>query len=290
MTLATSSVCCAAGLISRGLCENADMKLNIVPARMGLAWVKLGIKTFFQQPLALSGLFFMFMAMLSIATLVPFVGAALALALLPAATLGLMAATQEATKGKFPMPTILISAFRAGRQQLGAMAVLGGLYAVGFLLLMGMSALVDGGDFARLYLMGGKMTEEMVLKSDFQAAMWVTLLLYMPLSLLFWHAPALVHWHGVPPVKSLFFSLLACTRNWRALTVYGLAWMGVFSVAVLVVTLVAVLLGNPAFAALAMFPVALLIMAMFFTSLYFTFRDSFDVPPEPSATSIPDIF
>ena len=88
------------------------MKLNIVPARTGLLWVKLGIKTFFGQPLAMSGLFFMFMAVLSLASLVPFVGSALALALLPAATLGLMAATQEASKGKFPMPSILISAFR----------------------------------------------------------------------------------------------------------------------------------------------------------------------------------
>ena len=291
MTPTTSSVCCAGGLTSRGLCENNRMKLNIVPARVGLTWVKLGIKTFFQQPLALSGLFFMFMAMLSVATLVPFLGAALALALLPAATLGLMAATQEATKGKFPMPTILISAFRAGRQQLRAMGVLGALYAVGFLLLMGVSTLVDGGDFAKLYLLGGKMTEEMVMQSDFQAAMWVTLLLYMPLSLLFWHAPALVHWHGVPPVKSLFFSLLACTRNWRAMTLYGLAWMGVFSGSVVVVTLVAVLLGNPTFAALAMFPVALLIMAMFFTSLYFTFRDTFEIPPQPDVDTelAPDI-
>ena len=103
------------------------MKLNIVPARTGLLWVKLGIKTFFGQPLAMSGLFFMFMAVLSLASLVPFVGSALALALLPAATLGLMAATQEASKGKFPMPSILISAFRAGQQRKQAMMVLGAL-------------------------------------------------------------------------------------------------------------------------------------------------------------------
>jgi hypothetical protein len=45
--------------------------------------------------------------------------------LVPAATLGLMAATQEAAKGKFPMPTVLISAFRAGRQRMRAMLVLG---------------------------------------------------------------------------------------------------------------------------------------------------------------------
>ncbi len=29
------------------------MKLNIVPARTGLVWVKLGVSTFFRQPLAL---------------------------------------------------------------------------------------------------------------------------------------------------------------------------------------------------------------------------------------------
>ena len=253
------------------------MKLNIVPARTGLTWVKLGIKTFMQQPLALSGLFFMFMAMLSIATLVPFIGAALALALLPAATLGLMAATQEATKGKFPMPSILISAFRAGKQRMHAMMVLGGLYAAGFLALMAISTVVDGGQFAKLYLVGGKITEDLVLQGNFQLAMWVTLALYLPLSLLFWHAPALVHWHGVPPVKSLFFSLMACYKNWAALTVYGLVWAGIFMLAMLLVTLVAALLGNPVIAAMAMFPVALLMMAMFFTSIYFTFRDSFTV-------------
>ena len=255
------------------------MKLNIVPARTGLTWVKLGFKTFLQQPLAMSGLFFMIMALLSVATLVPFIGAALALALLPAATLGLMAATQEAAKGKFPMPLILISAFRAGKQQLQSMMVLGALYALGFLALMGISSLVDGGDFAKLYLMGGKITEEMVMKGSFQAAMWVTLALYLPLSLLFWHAPALVHWHGVSPIKSLFFSLMACYKNRGALTVYGLAWMGIFMGSIIVTTLIASILGNPAFAGLAMFPIALIMMAMFFTSIYFTFRDSFAVIP-----------
>ena len=263
------------------------MKLNIVPARDGATWAKRGITTFFKQPLALSGLFFMFMALLSIATLVPLIGAALALALLPAATLGLMAATQEAYRGNFPMPMILISAFRAGRQQLRAMVVLGALYALGFLALMGISALIDGGKFAGLYLFGGHMSEELVMQGDFQVAMWVTLLLYTPLSLLFWHAPALVHWHGLPPVKSLFFSFLACSRNWRAMTVYTLVWAGGFMGAIVVITLIAVLLGNPGFAAVAMFPLALLVMAMFFTSLYFTFEGSFVQSEAPELADSP---
>ncbi len=259
------------------------MQLNIVPARTGLTWVKLGMKVFLQQPLAMSGLFFMFMAILSIATLVPFIGAALALALLPAATLGLMAATQEATKGRFPMPSILISAFRAGQQRKRAMMVLGALYAAGFLSIMGISALFDGGEFAKLYLVGGKITEELVLQNNFQVAMWVAMGLYLPLSLLFWHAPALVHWYGITPVKSLFFSFMACYKNFGAFTVFGLAWTGVFILAAVLVSLIATLLGNPMVATVIMFPVALAIVAMFFTSIYFTFRDSFvptgnDVP------------
>jgi hypothetical protein len=251
------------------------MKLNIVPARTGLTWAKLGIKTFFKQPLAMSGLFFMFMALLSLATLLPVVGSVLALALLPAATLGLMAATREATLGKFPMPSILISAFRAGQQRKQAMMVLGGLYAVGFLGLMAVTVVIDGGDFAKLYLMGGKITEEMVNEGSFQAAMWAALLLYLPLSLMFWHAPALVHWHGISPVKSLFFSFIACFKNLGAMTVYALAWVGVFMLVGLAVALIATLLGSPTFVGIAMFPAAMLMVSMFFTSLYFTFEGSF---------------
>lgn len=256
------------------------MKLNIVPARTGLVWVKLGITTFFRQPLALAGLFFMFMAVMSVATLVPYAGSALALMLLPAATLGLMAATLEASKGKFPMPMILISAFRAGRQQMRAMLILGVLYAAGFLGIMGISALFDGGKFAQLYLVGGKITQELVMSSDFQMAMWVATALYLPLSLLFWHAPALVHWHGVSPLKSLFFSLVACIRNLGAFTVFGLAWLGVFMAGGLAVMLLASLIASPEFAAAAMVPAALLMAAMFFTSIYFTVRDSFVTPEE----------
>lgn len=263
------------------------MKLNIVPARTGLLWVKLGIQTFFRQPLALAGLFFMFMALMSVATMVPYIGTALALALLPAATLGLMAATQEAGTGKFPMPSILISAFRAGRQRMRAMLVLGALYAAGFLAIIGISALIDGGKFARLYLVGGAITNELVSAPDFQTAMWVASVLYLPLSLLFWHAPALVHWHGVPPVKSLFFSFVACVRNMGAFTLFGLAWLGVFVVGGLVVLVLASLLGNPGFAGAALLPVALLMASMFFTSIYFTVRDCFAEEPIPPTGASP---
>jgi hypothetical protein len=261
------------------------MKLNIVPASTGLIWVKLGITTFFKQPLALGGLFFMFMALVSIASIIPLIGSVLALAILPAATLGLMVATLEAMRGKFPMPSVLATAFRAGQERMRAMLVLGLMYAAAFLLVMGLSAVFDGGQFAKLYLVGGKVTKELLDQPDFQTAAWVGMLLYIPLSLLFWHAPALVHWHGVPPSKALFFSMVACVRNLGAYAVYGAAWMGVFALSGVLALSVMSALGAGKAAGVVMVPLALIMAAMFFSSIYFTFRDSFvhDDASHPSA-------
>jgi hypothetical protein len=253
------------------------MKLNIVPARTGVLWVKLGMRTFLKQPLALAGLFFLFMAAMSVLSLIPVLGNVLALALLPGATLGLMAATKEALGGKFPLPTVLLSAFRVGQKQLRSMLMLGAIYAAGFLLVLAISAMIDGGKFARLYLLGSSISAEALQEGDFELAVLVAMAFYMPLSLLFWHAPALVHWYGISPVKSLFFSMVACFRNFWAFTVYSLVWLGAFIAMGMVVAVVATLAGSPEAATAIMFPAAMLMAAMFFTSIYFTFEDSFTV-------------
>jgi hypothetical protein len=113
--------------------------------------------------------------------------------------------------------------------------------------------------------------------------------LYIPVSLLFWHAPALVHWYGVSPVKSLFFSAVACLRNAMALLMFALGWSAVVFAASLLIGVVAVLTGNPQIAATALMPLGLIVTAMFSTSLYFTFRDSFvpDAEPQPPSGESP---
>jgi hypothetical protein len=258
------------------------MKLQIVPAKQGLVWVKQGIRTFWRQPLAFTGLFFLFMAWVSVLSMVPFIGAALALLVLPAATLGLMVATEQAASGKFPMPTVMLVAFRAGQQRLKAMLLLGVLYALSFLAVMAISALVDGGGFAKVYLANAPITPEVVNDTDFQTAMWLTTIMYVPLSMLFWHAPALVHWHGVPPVKSLFFSAIACWRNLGAFALYLLAWAGVFVAGAMLILLISSALGGNDLSAAVLMPGALLMAAMFFASVYFSVKDCFELP-EPGS-------
>ena len=251
------------------------MKLNVVEARTGSKWVRQGIRVFWKQPIAMSGLFFLFMAIMSLSALLPIVGSFIALTLLPAATLGLMAASRKVDLGKFPMPTILAIAFRASKERKRDMAILGLLYALGFVGVMGISALMDGGGFAKLYLVGGKLDAETIMDPNFQNAMWLSLLLYMPLSMVFWHAPALVHWHGVPALKSLFFSTVACLRNWRAFLVFGLMWTVVFMSTALILSLVSGLMGDGELVSMTLLPAMLMLAAMFFCSVYFSFRDCF---------------
>jgi len=252
------------------------MKLNKVPASTGVQWVKLGMRTFASQPFALTGLFFMFILAVSLLSLVPVLGQVVALALLPAATLGLMAATREAANGKFPMPTIMASAFQVGKERMRSMLMLGAIYAVGSMFIMVITTLVGGtAPVAVPPQEGSESAAEMLRHPAAVRSLIIGMVLYVPLGLLFWHAPALVHWHGVSPAKSLFFSALACWANKGAFLFYFLSWLGVFFVASLALVLLATLLGGTRLLGFLVFPLAMVLSAMFFSSLYFTFRDSF---------------
>ncbi|MEY2772045.1 MAG: hypothetical protein RIQ38_2464 [Pseudomonadota bacterium] len=253
-----------------------SMNLNIVPPRAGLQWAREGIRTFWKQPLAMSGLFFLFLATVSLISMMPLVGSLLALASLPALNTGLLAATRIAQGGRFPMPSVLYLAFRSGPAR-RAMFQLGLLYAVGFLLLMGASMLIDGGQFASAYLGHSPINVDLVESSSFQAALWISMLLYAPLAMLFWHAPALVQWQGVSAAKSLFFSAVACWRNIGAFMVYVSIWAALFAAAAVLAILITTLMGQPALLMAVLMPLALLVAAMFFTSMLFSIEACFQV-------------
>ncbi|MDP1565073.1 MAG: BPSS1780 family membrane protein, partial [Polaromonas sp.] len=157
----------------------------------------------------------------------------------------------------------------AGQQRARAMMVLGFLYAAACLLIVSIVPLFVDAPVSR----------ENALTPGMQGAMLLVMVLYLPVSVLFWHAPALVHWHGVTPVKSLFFSAVVVLRNAGAYAVFGITWMVVLMAIGLVVTVLASLLTSPEAAAAMIMPVALLMAAMFSASIYFTFRDSFEATP-----------
>lgn len=251
------------------------MKLQILPASAGTQWVKLGIKTFFKQPLALGGLFFMFLACISVISAIPVLGSPLSLVLIPGATLGLMVATLDALRGKFPMPSVLITGFRAGQSRLKSMLILGFIYATAFTLMMWIAVALGGDSLAQLDLSSPEKTRAAMNSTDFHTALLSGAAMYWVLSMFFWHAPGLVHWYDMSPTKALFFSMVACLRNFKAYLMYGLTWLAVMLGASMVLGTVMGLLGLQAFGRPVITAFALSMAAMMATSVYFSFRDSF---------------
>jgi amino acid transporter len=79
--------------------------------------------------------------------------------------------------------------------------------------------------------------------------------------------------------KSLFFSMVACWKNKWALSVFALGWMALMLAVGFVLMALGAGLGAPSLAAGVMMPALLCVACMFFSSLYFTFQESF-APPD----------
>ena len=153
------------------------------------------------------------------------------------------------------------------------MLILGGLYVASLLSLVTVAMLLGPSipdDIAETGL-----TPEVISTIVNSPGLWLSVLLYIPVLMLFWHAPALVHWHGVSPVKSLFFSLIACWANKGAMLVFSLAWFGLMLMSVFVITMISRVIGGSA-GGFLVYPLMLVLASVFYASLFFTYKDSFD--------------
>ena len=255
------------------------MKLRLVPARQGALWVRQAFRVFFRQPLAFSALFFLFVFGAFLLLVLPFIGALAMLTLLPTVTLGFMIATQQSESGRFPLPGVFLQPFRGERSRVRSLIQLGVAYAVASLAMMLLADVLDGGRFAQVQesVMRGDSADGGIEDAAAQSSVLLRLALALPLSIAFWHAPALVHWCGVSAGKSVFFSLVACWRNRGAFIVYALTWAGVIALFGVMSTLVFSLLSASQLASLAALPAALMFSTVFYVSLYFTFADCFEL-------------
>ncbi|HZE90308.1 MAG TPA: BPSS1780 family membrane protein [Rhizobacter sp.] len=257
------------------------MQLKLVPAPRGALWVRQGFSAFALRPIAFSGLFTLFLFFVLVTLMIPWVGPVLLLTSLPLVTVAFMIATQQALQGRAPMPSVLVEPLRRGPSQVRALLRLGILYALASFVIVVLSDVLDGGKFQALQqaVAGGKPEVFQPLLDDPQLQLGVLLRLAFAglLAIPFWHAPALVHWGGLSAGKALFFSSVACWRNKAAFLVFGLAWAAVIMLAGLAANLLVAAWGQAESVALMTVPVALLVSTVFYTSLFFTFADCFDL-------------
>jgi hypothetical protein len=248
------------------------MQARVVQAVRGAQWLLDGWRLFRVAPLAWIALVFAYWLIMTLLSIVPLAGIVAASILVPAFSVGFMAAARAAARRGPVELRLLFDGFRHDpRSQL----VLGGLYFVCLGIVLGASVLADDGALAT-WMLGGKRPADEVLQSeDFLAALACAAALYMPVLMMFWFAPPLAAWHGAAPAKALFFSFFACLMNWRAFLAYGAASALLVLALPLALLSVLMLLSFRVAAISLVFPLLIVLLPTLFASFYASYRDVF---------------
>ena len=256
------------------------MQARVVSVTRGVRWLGEGWRLFRVAPLAWLAAVFGYWILMSMVSLLPFIGAAAAAILVPAFSVGFMALARAAGH-KAPLELSLL--FDGFRHEVRAQITLGVLYLLCLALLLGVSTLADGGALAQWLLTGHHPDEDVLYSEAFFTAMIATAVLYMPVMLAFWFAPPLAAWHSTGAVKALFFSFAASLMNWRAFLGYG-AVTAVVTLVVPFVALTALALfgeGSRVPAATFVLPLMILLLPTLFASFYVSYRDVFGYDAAP---------
>ncbi len=266
------------------------MQAKLIPGARGWRWLPEGWQLFRAAPVMWLVLVFAYWMLMTVVSIVPFVGVVAVLVLVPGCSVAFMAASRAAERGQPIEVSLLFSGFR---DNLRGELVLGGVYFAAMLLLLLASAIADDGALARWMITGARPAPEVVQSDGFLGALIIAAGFYMPVMMMFWFAPTLVAWHAMPVGKALFYSLFACMMNWRAFLTYGIASALVLFVLPFLTLFLLMLVSGGAVRPGAMallFPFVLSMMPTLFASFYASYRDIFaaqDGPEAPPADSPP---
>lgn len=258
------------------------MKLKVVPASRGLQWAQQGIRLCLSQPLGFVSLLGMIATLVMLMLGFQILGLVLVVIAMPLLWMSFMLATRRVMAGERITPAVLIEAAKAPADRKNWLK-LGAMYGLGTLLVTVIAGVL-GPDIEALADAVEQASQDSSLLSNpvVQENMIWRLALSLPLSLAFWHTPALVYWGRVPPVKALFFSAVASWRNLGAFVVYGGVWLAILLAAGLVIQVLGSLFAEPVITNILMVFVGMWVGAAFYTSMYFSVVECFEPPQADS--------
>ena len=245
-----------------------------LPASRGLRWLIEGLAIFRRKPALLTFLVFGYWLSMAVITAIPYLGQIVSFVLIPAFSVSLMNACRILDKNEDLPPKILFSGFHRNLQTLLA---LGAVYVVSSLAILGLSAVFDGGLLFRMLVLGEMPTAEALADTSVFISAQLAIVMLIPVMMAFWFAPVLAAWHDMSAGKSLFFSLVACARNWRAFLVYSLS-VGV--IGVVIPRLINGLLGASGLPAMFTVMLSLVLLPTVYASFYISYRDVFGNPDD----------
>jgi hypothetical protein len=255
--------------------------LKSVEPQRGLRWVADAVRLYFRRPLGFTLMLLAFgLVVVLVARILPALGPLLLLMSIPLLSLGYMVASQSALLGGPVHPGQFIEPLRGDKARRRALLLLCALYGVAASAIILLAMWVSSNAPARWYELMGKGAaaapelEALANEPGVTTAIALFVVLGTALTVPYWHAPALVHWGGQGVAQALFSSTLAVWRAKGAFLAYGVAWLGLFFTFGLLTSVLFALLG-PGVAGFVVTLGALVLNALFYVSLLFTFNDSF---------------
>lgn len=254
------------------------MQARQLPAGRGFAWLGEGLQLWRRNPALLTFASFGYLLLLILVSVVPFIGQILASLLTPVLSLGVLNTCRAVDAGRKAGPDVLFSGFQ---QNLPALIVIGGINFAGVWLVLGLTAIADGGTLLGLMTSGGKLEPEVATSTGFTMALMIAIALSTPVMMAYWFAPLLAGWWQVPAPKAMFFSFFACLRNWRPFLAYSIA-LALFGAVLPGIVLGIIGTVSPTLATLLSVPLPLLLIPIVFASFYTNARDIFGEPGNAS--------
>ncbi|NYT61211.1 hypothetical protein H0A66_02570 [Alcaligenaceae bacterium] len=242
------------------------MQAAILPIMSGWLWIQDGFKLFKRQPMAMFFWSLMTGFFITVSYLIPLLGQMALIACTPLLTFITLCACRNITNGQpmlLPMWLEPLRDINTRKRLLG----------LGFAYL---ACCLAGGFIATLPFIDSLMSainsegaiDEDALISAMRGPFITFGLLYILISALFWHAPALIGWHRIKMTQALFFSMVACWRNKWPFLVYGASWAAIFFAVQTVGSFLSALGLTPGMVQILLTPANIMVAAVLYCSFY----------------------
>ena len=258
------------------------MQARQLPFARGAAWLVEGLRLWRRNPALLTFSSFTYLLLIVLVSSLPLLGQPVAFLMMPALSLGVVNTCRAIDEGRKAGPDILFSGFK---QNLPALVTVGGLYLVGNLLVLASTSLFDGGILVKLMSGAVQLDPESTELPGLGTSLIAATLLSTPVVMAYWVAPVLSGWYAASAPKAMFFSFIACLRNWRPFLAFAISMM--FFYGLLPGVVIGILgLVSPFLSTLVLLMLPMLLVPVLFASFYINIRDIFGV--DVSVDDAPD--
>lgn len=203
------------------------MQAAILPPSAGWAWISQGYDLFRRQPMAMLFWSVATSFLINIASIIPLLGPVALVIVTPLLTFLTLCACQNLDRGVRMLPAMWLAPMKrpgAVRPLLRlGLAYLAATFVAAFV-----ATLFFWSDLLAAFEQQSDRPDLTVLSQAMTGPMIVFGLLYVVISALFWHTPALVGWHRLPLRQALFYSAVACWRNKFGILLYVVSWAAVY--------------------------------------------------------------